>query len=164
MIQRIQSIYLLLAASAILSCFFFPILTYQVNPALEGETNVPIQQFEISTYAKYEIVDGVKNELQLNILESIFVGVIGLIAIVSIFIYQDRTVQLQLTRLYLFVTVILIVVLVINVSKEINIYGVLNKNFKLGAYLPSAGIIFSFLASKGIQRDIDKVSAADRIR
>ena len=163
MIQRIQSIYLLLAAVAILTCFFFPIISFQVDKSLEGEAQV-IQQYEISTYAKYEIIDGQKIEIQKNILESIFVSVIALIALIAIFVFQDRTVQMQLTRLYLFVCIILIVVLVINIYKEINIYGIMNKKFLLAAYMPSVGIIFSYLASRAIQKDQDKINAADRLR
>ena len=136
MIQRIQSIYLIIAAGISAGLIFvFPLWT----------TTSEIQFFAI-------------NEL---LYLSLFLGSAAL-ALISIFIFKNRKLQFVLGRLNIILNFIL---LGLFVYRSLNLSGETDVSEKgIGILLPIFSIVFLVLANKAIKKDEDLVKSVDRLR
>lgn len=159
MIQRIQSIYLLIAAIATIILIFIPIgyITtdeYQyVFNAFVVKLNIPETSIYMST-----------------IYIALLLGVSAILSIVAIFMYKNR--KNQTTIVYANMLIFLIAVLVmIYVYPDIIFVrkGLMNPddlfNFNywiLACMIPAA--LGLYLANRAIKKDEEKVKAADRLR
>jgi hypothetical protein len=136
MIQRIQSVYLLLAAVAAIAFLFIPFGTVVDNGnviLLKGNMN-PI----------FDVI----------------VGVIITIAMVSIFLYKNRKNQALLVLLNIIISIVFIA------FESFGAYTHQKDNFhfSIGFILPVFILIFNFLAYKGIKSDEALVKSMDRLR
>jgi hypothetical protein len=138
MIQRVQTIWLLFASA----CAFIT--------------------FKLSFYSGNKIVDGQKQFVHLtaneNMLLTILSVAVGIAALILIFFYKDRKMQMRLILLDLVISLL-------------NIYMYFNaiKNFVEGRIDWSSIFvfvipIFLFLAVRGIYRDQKLVKSLDRLR
>jgi peptidoglycan/LPS O-acetylase OafA/YrhL len=136
MIQRIQSIWLLLAsACAFLSLKF---------------------SFYDGTYAsnnEYHQLAGTAN-VKLLIVTSF----IGALALLIIFLYKDRKMQLRLCIAGILLTILLLVLYFL-ATKDFS-----KGTYNLGALLPAAVIVLFFLAARSISADEKMVKDSDRLR
>jgi len=159
MIQRIQSIYLLLAASMSALMAFF---TFTV----------------IDMGGKHYILDlfGIHYNLDHNQVELVgfwylaaFVSIACSLSLVTIFLYKRRNLQITMCKLnlLLYLGVIFTVfylgekvlgILEINLGLEGELH------HKLGAILPILSAILILLATRAIKKDEALVRSADRIR
>ena len=157
MIQRKQSIFLLLAALCGVLTFFFPIETFT-----QAE-----RAFVFSTSGLFQgdgtpIVDAAP-KLPYSVLFAFFSTVL----LACIFLFKDRKRQLLIVRtanlLLIGVTVFLFIT-----SNSVRAYleqgGRVNSQFGAAAVLPLAMIVFTFLAERGIRKDEALVRSADRLR
>ncbi len=136
MIQRIQTIYLLLAALVSAGLIFiFPLF---VNP--EGET-----------------VWAIENILYL----SLFVSS-AILSLLTIFLFKKRQLQFVLGRLNIILNFILLGVLVY--QSQIISGGAAASEKGIGMLIPVISIVFIALANRAIKRDEDLVKSVDRLR
>ncbi len=145
MIQRIQSIFLLLASACAFSLFAFPFAT--------GPTTQ-------STFFE----DGLYN-LQDNIGLLALFCLAGLLTFIGIFLFRNRKTQLLVNRIAITANIIglvLAVVLFMNDSQNMN--QSVNPDDGIGAYLPFAFLVFAFLANHFINKDEKLVQSMDRLR
>ncbi len=142
MIQRIQSIFLLLAAGA---CFGLLGLPF-------AETDQVLAQ-GFFTDADFDILD----HWSLLVL---FLGA-GLLLVVAIFLYKSRPTQLKLTLVSILLVVGGAVASVILLTQST---ATDRAEVSFGIALPILAIAFSLLARRGIQRDEKLVRSADRLR
>jgi hypothetical protein len=153
MIQRIQSIYLLLSSLAIYALFIFPFVN-----TLDG-----INSRIIKVTGVYEQVNNQTVQTEPFLLLTIVTAILGLIPIILIFQYKNR--KRQATLIYSFVVILIAYSFWIsqtvksfaNTTLEIS-------NYNIGAGLSSVSILFLVLAAKGILRDEKLVKSADRLR
>lgn len=138
MIQRIQSIWLLLASV----CAFLTLKLsfYSGNKMVENQ-----KQFSHLT----------ANE---NMLLTILSVAVGIAALILIFLYKDRKMQLRLTLLALFISLL-----------NIYLYFTASKNFVEGRIDWSSVFVFLvpvflLLAARGIYKDQKLVKSMDRLR
>ena len=138
MIQRIQTIWLLLASA----CAFITL--------------------KLSFYSGNKIIDDQKQFVHLtaneNMLLTILSVAVGIAALILVFLYKDRKMQMRLTLLNLVISLF-------------NIYLYINetKNFMEGRVDWSSLFVFLipvflFLAVRGIYRDQKLVKSMDRLR
>jgi hypothetical protein len=139
MIQRVQSIWLLLSAVAAGLSFKFPF--YSGNK-LDKE-NIPA--FANLTASS-------------NVLILFFTAVLTAGCIAIIFLYKDRKQQLKLTVAALAVSVLNIIIYFTQTAKYVS------GNISLTAILPLAIPIFLFFAARGIWKDEKLVKSLDRLR
>jgi len=136
MIQRIQSIYLLLVALFMIALFiWFPQFS-----TLDGEV--------------------ILQKMDLLVIIPIFASV--LLAIISIFKYSNRQTQFVLNRLNSLVIFILLGVFVyvpLSVSGETQV-----SEKGIGLFFPIISIVFLVLANKAIKKDERLVKSVDRLR
>ena len=157
MIQRIQTIYLLLASIAMGACFFLPLAdAIGVNDSLvlhtyKLESLVPDSEPDVASYFIWPMI----------VLSSL--GVV--LPFITIFSYKNRMRQLRLIRFAVITLVLLIALFFFYYSPEmervsggITMYGV------PGAYLPVVSLIFLILASRAVMSDEKLIRSADRLR
>ncbi len=147
MIQRIQTVFLFLAALAFIALFQFP--------------------FAVSDVAsKGFLQDKVFNIFDNPVLIAL-AGLGGLIALIAIFLFKNRPLQIRLTYLTIITGVLLIVAAVVLFLNEGNSQQIIEKgqiSDSIGLYMPVLGLIFGFLAAKFIKKDEKIVRSADRLR
>ncbi len=147
MIQRIQTVFLFLAALAFIALFQFP--------------------FAVSDVAsKGFLQDKVFNIFDNPILIAL-AGLGGLIALIAIFLFKNRPLQVRLTYLTIITGILLIVAAVVLFLNESNSQQIIDKgqiSDSIGLYMPVLGLIFGFLAARFIKKDEKVVRSADRLR
>ncbi len=136
MLQRIQTIYLLIAAG--------------VSAGLIFVFHLWITNESISVYAK-------DNMLYFGL----FIGS-AILSLIAIFMYKNRKSQFVLGRLNIILNFIL---LGFFVYQSLNISGETAVSEKgIGMLLPIVSIVFLALANKAIKKDEDLVKSVDRLR
>ncbi|WP_299780336.1 DUF4293 domain-containing protein [uncultured Formosa sp.] len=136
MIQRIQTIYLLLAAIISGGLIFV---------------------FNLWADTEGSLVFAKDNMMCL----ALFLGS-ALLSLVSIFMYSNRKLQFVLGRLNIILNFFLIVFFV---YQSLNISGETNVSEKgIGMFLPIISIVLLVLANKAIKKDEDLVKSVDRLR
>lgn len=95
---------------------------------------------------------------------SIAVIAIGLLALISLFLFKNRKLQFKLSVIGVLLSVgflFLEYFMVENFKKENSI---LTGSYELGALLPVLMIVFYFLAARGVYRDEKLIKSMDRLR
>ncbi len=142
MIQRIQSIYLTIVftLSAILPLVF----------KLWNYSNKEVYALELlsdlSIIAK---------------LVPVFFLISALLAMFSIFKYQNRQLQFVLGRIIIMINLFLLGILI---YLSLNIPGEASSEKGIGMFIPVVAILFAVLANKAIKKDEDLVKSVDRLR
>ena len=136
MLQRIQTIYLLIAAG--------------VSAGLIFVFHLWITNESISVFA-------IDDMLYLGL----FLGS-AIVSLIAIFMYKNRKLQFVLGRLNIILNFIL---LGFFVYQSLNISGEAAVSEKgIGMFLPIVSIVFLALANKAIKKDEDLVKSVDRLR
>lgn len=145
MVQRIQSIWLLLAGL--------------INAAL----------FYLCLYSAHEMINGVDTVTYLRINNQYAIMLLALVAIflplVTIFMFKNRKQQRRMVYLSLLVNmgfIAAVLMLVGNFSNKTPMPT--NGSYNVGAVLPVIAIIFLIMAIRGINKDEKLVKATDRLR
>ncbi len=144
MIQRIQSIWLLLAAIAILCLLFVPVLTHKSSESI----------FILNGY-------GINNK-PTNVLLLVSTVLAGLISLLNIFNFRNRKLQIRVASL----NILLILGLsfwLSQLAKQLP-GGIESSDIGVGLFLPLIAIIFTLLAIRGIKNDDKLIRSADRLR
>lgn len=159
MIQRIQSIFLLIVSASMISMLFFQ--TWQKSDASTGR-NVIITP--IYSLDKTMDQDAVMTTFPYAIV-GMLVLVSAIIALLEIFKYKNRLIQIKLgalNALLISASLVVTMFLIYDIQNSFapNIYG----EYKYGIYLPVIALIFNLLANRFIRRDEKLVRSVDRLR
>lgn len=141
MIQRLQSIWLLLAAAAAFCSLKFSF--YSGNMIGENQTKAWVYL-----------------TAQSNLLLLILTAGVGIASLIGIFLYKDRKTQLRIVLLTLLVSVINLVVYFAQTQKYVSGEG----SYDLTAVFAISIPVFLLLAIRGIRRDDKLVKSLDRLR
>ena len=145
MIQRIQSIFLFLAAASFLCHFLFP--------------------FASSDQATATFFADGAYSIQDNMGMLIMAVLGGLLALVAIFMFKKRGIQLRLSYLVIVLSIllpVLAILLFFNAGHTMNSLDKVEDG--IGLYLPIASILFTALAIRYIRSDDKLVKSMDRLR
>jgi magnesium-transporting ATPase (P-type) len=156
MIQRIQSLYLLVVSVACVLLFFFPMIDY-IDP-MKGTYKL------FATGMKsYSDMPGILFFWQTFPL--LFLTIASFIlAIIAIFLYKNRTLQLQLVSINVLVNVLLIALVFLLYSRIFERRLGILSIYQFGMYVPLISLIFLVLASRAIRKDEAIVKSSDRLR
>lgn len=149
MIQRKQTIYLLLALAALIACLCLPI--GRIEPRAMGVDSV--------WYNMGLFRDGAFTARPMLFVDLVVVGVL---AFVDIFLYRKRKIQAQLCTVNILLTLAWYVYYAITVFSVFQTNGTFH--FGFAACLPFVAIILFVMARRGIIADEKLVKSADRIR
>jgi hypothetical protein len=141
MIQRIQSVWLFLAALLMALLFYFP--TYKFS----GSSALPLSIGE-------------------DFLAIIMVALSIILSLVTISKFKNRKHQISLTWLNILVCIGLQVWLVIGVKSKTSAVPYVNLQgyYWMGLFIPIVTIILLFMAKAGISKDQKLVKSLDRLR
>ena len=164
MIQRKQSIFLLLAAIALVFCFAFPIATFNAKAPL----GVPVSgALNLIPKDNPEMMNEILNGQPVTMGQKGFIT----IALVSIFFYKNRPTQMKVVAVGFLLTVVdIFLIFIWAVDKYIKAVTTpmactdIHTHYAVGAFLPIVAAILFFLAQRSIKADEAKVRAADRLR
>lgn len=153
MIQRIQSIYLFLASGASFSMFGLPFVDFI---GVDRGTAV----------ADYNLLGDAVFNLQDNIGLLILAIASGAIALITIFMFKNRALQMKLCTLSLVASIVLVLLAGGLFFQEMNIVSSVTRepDIEFGVLSPIFAIIFTILANRGIKKDDKLVRSADRLR
>jgi hypothetical protein len=146
MIQRIQSVFLLLAAAS-----GFGLLATPIATTPEGIQNSAL--FSDSIY-------GVGDNLGLVILFALA----GALALVSIFLFKNRQAQMKITRFAIIADILGLVLAIILFWQDVQNLASVAINDATGSYLPFTFLLFGILALRFMRKDERIVRSMDRLR
>jgi hypothetical protein len=154
MLQRIQSIFLLLSSLSIGSSFLPP---------------MHFGSFQNAAPAVEVAKDGFLNVFDNPILLGVAVGM-GIIALSTIFLYKNRPLQMNIIKGFLIIGLGGLSVIGYLIKSVVDVFGnndtsngIFTMNI-IGFIPPFLSIIFSVLAYRAIKKDEDLVRSSDRLR
>ena len=158
MIQRRQSIYLLVIAIISIVLVLSDIPFYQETGAVSAEhatTTITVD---------YNSTDTSSEQIGTNHSLIYFLLAAGALALISIFLFKNRKLQLRL----IFGVIVLLVVIVVGMygysfGQDYTTVGTQVKVLP-GGLVPLSQFVFALLAYRGVQRDEKLVRSLDRIR
>jgi hypothetical protein len=154
MLQRIQSIFLLLSSLSIGSSF--------LKPMHFGSFQNAAPTVEVAK-------DGLLNLFDNPILLGVAVGM-GIITLITIFLYKNRPLQMNIIKGFLFIGIGGLGLIGYVIKNVVDIFG--NNDTAKGIFTmnivgfipPFLSLIFSVLAYRAIKKDEDLVRSSDRLR
>jgi Domain of unknown function (DUF4293) len=150
MIQRIQSIYLLLAAAAGFGQFGLPYL--RADAASPAVAAVPA------------LADAVFNPLD-NIGLTGLCALSGAVSLLAIFLFRNRPLQARVTGGALSACIMSALLLGFTLYQMMNALQQSGSvQYQAGLALPALGLIFNWLAGRAIKKDEALVKSMDRLR
>ena len=149
MLQRIQSIYLLLAALVIFSLFLFPLVH---NVYLDGR---PVS---IMVTGVYQDLNGRQSHTESFTALTIGTAIIGLVPLAIIFLYKNRKQQIQLCLLGILLSVLIVVMYVSQMNKLVK------PTLALSCVFPVMIVIGYFMAFRNIRKDEKLIKTLDKLR
>jgi hypothetical protein len=155
MFQRLQSLYLLLAALCISGLFFLPVLQIRIVDAI----------YDFNVTGLYYIVNGKEQ----NLIGFPFVLIIPAIFIFTfsiIFLYKKQETQLKLGRLNYILILLLIVMIIFSTNgalEKMKNSDVARISYQ-GFYFPVAAIAFVFLANRAIKRELEILKIFEKMK
>jgi hypothetical protein len=155
MLQRIQSIYLLLASLALLALFLFPLVH---NVYVDGK---PIS---IMVTGVYQDVNGQLTHTQFFVALTVATAIVALIPLIIIFLYKNRKQQIALCYSAILVIIGYSFWMSHETKKVMGEIQIDTHNWGIGLFLSSISLLLIIFAIKAIQRDEKLVKSADRLR
>ncbi|CAM4159039.1 protein of unknown function [Pedobacter westerhofensis] len=152
MIQRVQSVWLFLAALTLFLLLILPVVTVPTSTGLNW----------LQVGGIYSTANNITQKTVSY--SALFGGTIlaGMICLAAIFLFNNRALQKRIVLLAIFVIILVIAAIV---YYALNIPGgIVGAVFNLGAYLPFLSVIFCALAFRGIRKDEQLIRSADRLR
>ncbi|MEQ6123054.1 DUF4293 domain-containing protein [Pseudotenacibaculum sp. MALMAid0570] len=142
MIQRIQSVYLLLVA------------------ILSGGLIFAFDVWKVAETKKFAL-DLFSDESMLSKTVPVLFFLSALLAVISIFKYKNRQLQFVLGRVIILINLFLLGILI---YLSLNLPGEVSSEKGIGMFIPTVAILFSVMANKAIKKDEDLVKSVDRLR
>lgn len=154
MIQRIQSIWLLLASLTLICLFFIPLLT----------KNVDATEYQLYIDGPHYLTEDIEGNMisGTSLGAMILNGIVILVCIISIFQFKNRPMQ---KRLIMINMVLIIATAVISaLSASLLPGGMAGSSVHIGSSLFVLALAFNMLAIRGIRKDEQLLRSADRLR
>jgi hypothetical protein len=162
MIQRIQSLYLLMVIIAYSLLFFFPIASYKTVPVDIVALTLVTPTNNITSFSLLKITSD-KFSSNSTIPLIAVVVILALAVMVTIFLYKKRLLQIKITAIILLAHIGFIAALFYfadSVAKKVGVEAA----YETGAYIALIPLVFLVLANRSIRRDEKMVRSTDRLR
>jgi small-conductance mechanosensitive channel len=145
MIQRIQTIFLFLAAACFLTLFAFPF----------GISDVP--ETGMLADSRYDVYD--------HILLIILTVLGSLVALIAIFLYRNRRRQMTFGIIGIIAAILIPILVILLFASEAGSMQATSKvEEQIGLFMPLGALIFLLLANRFIKKDEKLVKSMDRLR
>ncbi len=153
MIQRIQSLFLLLVIICLGTMILIPIATFTDSVTWMTSGIVGLEDGQSASGVLPFPIQG------------IIIGLIALTAFI-LFSYKNRKRQMALGRINFLLILGLVVLIYLSIDRISSDLGMELKNVNYGfsTYLPIIALGFHLMANRGIKRDEDLIRSVDRLR
>lgn len=157
MIQRIQTLWLLLGGLILLGLFIFPYLNY-IDPVGLGR--------QVLVTGVYSSVNNEAQKIDSHLLQSIATILVAAFPLFIIFMFKNRKLQIKLIYIQIVLVVLLGIWLFTTASQLLS---TMNRSIHadsigVGLFLLPIAVLFFILAIRGIQNDEKLIRSADRLR
>jgi CDP-diglyceride synthetase len=163
MIQRIQTVYLILAVAICMALFFMPFYKSQNADNLSKDyDNTMYLDMNLQKVQGGAIAPDTKNYIMKTINVVLILSCAG-----CVFMYSNRKSQLIMSRVIMVLSLLFLVYIwycIISLRSTSQIDPNQSQHFLLGAFLPILLPILLFLTARGITHDIQLIKSADRLR
>lgn len=156
MIQRIQSVYLILVTVLMSFMIFLPLASI----GLRDGQSVVFYSFGINKYITPENAEMITRTLPILLL----VCLTGLISFVNIFQFRRRIIQMRICLVNMLLLAILLFLVLLYYHMEKTTLPVGDYAMKLPGIFPVVGIVLTFLAYRNIHEDEILVQSYDHLR
>lgn len=157
MLQRIQTIFLTLVVILGVLASFMPVLSFT-----NAESTYLMNLYK--TVSVSESADMLSKNMGVGVLQ----GVVQLLALVIIFLFKNRSLQMKLAKLNILLIALEIAAIVMYIDTVKTAMGEAANNIeigvKFGAIIPVLSLILTYLAIHFIKKDDKLVRSADRLR
>ena len=153
MIQRIQSIYLLIVTIITSILFVTPL----------NILRLPNAEIKVSILGLFSVINSESTLITPLYPLLALTSIIIIIAFVSIFLFKNRKIQMRLSLYNSVLGLSLSFISIYFITQEANINHT-QISFSIGLLIPIIGAIFSFLAFRAINKDDKLIRSVDRIR
>lgn len=158
MIQRIQTVFLFLAAACSVALFFFPVASFL--------SELTYQKLFITGLVNMAPGSPVAMPASLILPLAVVGALMALMAVSGIFTYKKRTLQLRIVMFGILFTVMMIAgiffLYVPLIQKNLSV--VPDYSGGIGIYFPLITLVLFILANRAIRRDDKLVKSLDRLR
>lgn len=172
MIQRIQTLYLLIVATLLAVVLFAPLAKFTV--VSDGQTaTYALTAQGMKEYVPETVVDGViqapaGEEYILRTPYMVVLVALGaLLALVVVFLFRNRLAQIRFCFVEMVLaggTQVFAAFYIYRAYHTLQLYGDSTTVFSLASVLPLVALILCYLALRGVMRDESLVRSLDRIR
>ncbi len=157
MIQRIQTIFLVLALISGALVFYFPLADFYHE--LYGNYKL------FATELKSMDPDPkMTTSIWFNSPLWLTAGASLILTLTSIFLYKNRRTQLRLVAFNILLNVSFVVLVFIIYSSKITKLTQIEPSYQLGIFFPLISLVFLILANRFIRKDEELVKSTDRLR
>ncbi|MGI8893731.1 MAG: DUF4293 domain-containing protein [Bacteroidia bacterium] len=174
MIQRIQTIYLFLAAFLCILLFLLPLASITLPGAtldLPTERDLPAQTDKLAVIYELDVfsIDRTQGGIIQKVKDTYYLAALNafvlIMTLIVIFLYKNRQLQAQLVRLC-FLLLLVFIVLAFYFANEMQSLTRFNMpiEYKVADLIPILQLLFFHLSVRGINKDEALVRSADRIR
>lgn len=164
MIQRFQTLFLIIVVIANLLIFNF---NFWGGEAVNEEGKVIEEVVLNALEIEYKpSLDGKTNQSDSVIWLTSLSAIATIVAIVAIFLFNNRRLQLRISRLGMLLEAALIALIFFYVDTAQTHFAneITNSGYEFGVFLPMIGVVGFFLANIFIIRDERLVKSAERLR
>ncbi len=156
MIQRIQSVYLLLAAIAVALMTAFPIMSFYGDLHTFSVWLMKIENLVPDSDLPYTHMSTMPL--------SVFTGIVFLLSIFSILKYNNRKLQMKLIKVNVLLNIMLIIGIFLVYPRMITDAIAVTEEYKTAAFFPLVSLVLLILAFRGVKKDEELIKSADRLR
>ena len=156
MIQRKQTIFLLLVILALAVSFFFPLAEFiGANESIvlfvqKAHSLVPDSAFNKNVYFSLPLLSAT--------------GFVMLFSLIAIFLYKNRKAQMQVIKVCILVEIIFIGLFFFYYVSKLEALTGGSAEYKTAVFMPLVALVFLVLAYRGVLQDEKLVRSADRLR
>jgi hypothetical protein len=162
MIQRLQSVFLLLVAILGIVIFLFPIATYLSDIAFFKFFICSVRDYSRQPFGD-EATQARQFPMVYTSILAVLQLIIAVLAFVTIFKFRNRSLQIRLNYLNIFLSVLLVGGIFYYSTMLEKQYEIMPQ-YGVGGLFPLVTIILLFLANHFIQKDEKLIRSADRLR
>jgi cytochrome bd-type quinol oxidase subunit 2 len=164
MIQRIQSLFLLLAVVAYALMFFYPIATITEFTQVQNE-KLETDYYEIYTMGLEDPTkDSIPQLTQMaNLPVLILVSALILLVVYTILRFQYRKQQMKMVKLSILLNIILIAGIFLHYPQYLTDANI-SVEVASGAYFPLIALVLLVIANRYILKDEKLIKSVDRLR
>ena len=156
MIQRIQSIFMAAASLSALMLLIFPISWYY------GSSNTIA--FYVFGFVEH-LPDAPALKSWMYFVPLIVLTVVLIVLpLVAVFNYKRLQQQYRLMRVNMFVSILLVAALLLYYTTNAATLTSTESSYATGVFIPLIILVFSFLAMRGIKKDVKLLRSVDRLR